>query len=71
MNFKIVIHDRPPITKENILDYIIECGRILDEQSVPDDNRYMKVYTNCRGIITLWGSYFKETPPGLPGCFLI
>ena len=71
MNFKYVIHDRAPLTKENILDRIIECGKILDEQSIPDDNRGMKVNTHCRGVITLWGMHYKENAPHLPGCFKI
>lgn len=30
-----------PVSKENILDYIVECGRILNEQSVPLDDRWI------------------------------
>ena len=28
------------MTKKNILKYIIECGKILDKQSVPKKNRW-------------------------------
>lgn len=29
------------ITKENILDVIVDCGSILDEQNIPEQNRYI------------------------------
>lgn len=29
------------LTKENILDKIVECGVVLDEQNAPDENRWM------------------------------
>lgn len=29
------------ITKSNVIDYVIYCGGVLDEQNVPDDNRWM------------------------------
>lgn len=29
------------LTKDNALDFIIDCGSVLDEQNMPDDGRYM------------------------------
>jgi hypothetical protein len=29
--------------KNNILDYIVECGRILNEQAVPQENRWVQL----------------------------
>lgn len=31
------------LTREEILDMIVECGRILDEQKVPEENRWIKI----------------------------
>lgn len=31
------------ITKDNALDFIIDCGSVLDEQNVPDEDRYMVI----------------------------
>ena len=31
------------LTKEEMLDIIIECGRVLDEQRVPQENRWIKI----------------------------
>lgn len=32
------------LTKANIIDYIIECGRILDEADVPEDDRLILLW---------------------------
>jgi hypothetical protein len=29
------------VTKDNILDYIVDCGTVLDEQNVPEDGRFL------------------------------
>lgn len=29
------------VTSSNVLDYIVDCGTVLDEQNVPEDGRYM------------------------------
>ena len=29
------------VTKSNILDVIVDCGTVLDEQNVPEDNRFL------------------------------
>ena len=29
------------VTKENILDYIVECGKLLDEYNVPEQGRWL------------------------------
>lgn len=29
------------ITKDNALDFVIDCGSVLDEQNVPEDERYL------------------------------
>jgi hypothetical protein len=31
------------VTKTNIIDYIIYCGGVLDENDVPDENRWMVI----------------------------
>jgi len=31
------------LTKEEMLDIIIECGRVLDEQRVPEENRWIQI----------------------------
>ena len=31
------------ITKANVLEYIIDCGTVLDEQNVPEDGRWMVI----------------------------
>jgi len=42
-----------PITlsKSNILDYIVDCGSILDEQSVPESDRWMVLPPWACGLI--------------------
>jgi len=35
--------DPAKVTKENVLDMIIECGRILDEQNVPTHGRRIRL----------------------------
>jgi len=32
-----IIHNRPPITKDNIIDHIVRCGKVLEEQTAPED----------------------------------
>lgn len=32
-----------PITKTNIIDYIVACGGVLDEQNIPDEGRWMVI----------------------------
>ena len=31
------------ITKDNALDFVIDCGSVLDEQNVPDEDRWMVI----------------------------
>ena len=31
------------ITKTNVLEYIIDCGTVLDEQNIPESNRWMVI----------------------------
>jgi len=31
------------LTKDNVLDFIIEAGKILDEQNVPTEDRWIKI----------------------------
>jgi len=35
--------DPVKLTKEEMLDIIFECGRILDEQRVPEENRWIQI----------------------------
>ena len=34
------------LTKDNILQHIMDCAKVLDEQSVPEEQRWMKIYHN-------------------------
>ncbi len=40
-----------PITKANILDFIVDCGTILDEQNVPETGRWFVVPPWFTGMI--------------------
>lgn len=39
------------VTKTNVLDYIVDCGTVLDEQNVPETGRWMVVPTWLSGLI--------------------
>lgn len=39
------------LTKENILDYIVDLGTVLDEQNVPDDGRWLVLPAWACGLI--------------------
>ena len=39
------------ITKANVLDVIVDSGSVLDEQSVPEDGRWMAIPTWMAGLI--------------------
>jgi len=39
------------LTKDNILDYIVDCGSVLDEQDVPDDDRWIVLPPIVMGLI--------------------
>ncbi len=39
------------ITKANVLDFIVDCGSVLDEQSVPEEGRWMVIPTWMAGLI--------------------
>lgn len=39
------------ITKDNILDYIVDLGTVLDEQSVPEDSRFLVLPAWACGLI--------------------
>lgn len=39
------------ITKANILDYVVDCGTILDEQNVPESNRWMLLPAWACGLL--------------------
>jgi len=41
------------LTKSNVLDKIVECGQVLDEQNVPDDGRWMVIPAWMCSIIKL------------------
>jgi len=41
------------LTKANVLDKIVECGQVLDEQNVPDEGRWIVVPAWCCSIIKL------------------
>ena len=39
------------ITKTNVLDYIIDCGSVLDEQNIPETGRWMVIPVWMSGMI--------------------
>lgn len=39
------------VSKVNILDYLIDCGTVLDEQNVPDDGRWFIIPAWMAGMI--------------------
>lgn len=39
------------ITKDNIMDVIVDCGSVLDEQNVPDDQRYILLPAWMNGML--------------------
>lgn len=39
------------VTKGNILDYIVDCGTVLDEQNVPETSRYLVLPAWMCGLI--------------------
>lgn len=39
------------VTKANIMDVIVDCGTILDEQNVPDDQRYIILPAWMNGML--------------------
>jgi hypothetical protein len=39
------------ITKGNVLDYIVDCGTVLDEQNVPESGRWMVIPSWIAGMI--------------------
>ncbi len=39
------------VTDANVLDYIIDCGSVLDEQNIPDTGRWFVIPTWMAGLI--------------------
>ncbi len=39
------------ITKTNVLEMIVDCGSVLDEQNIPEDGRWMVIPTWMSGLI--------------------
>ena len=39
------------VTDANVLDYIVDCGTVLDEQNVPENGRWMVIPTWMAGLI--------------------
>ena len=39
------------LTKANVLDVIVDCGTVLDEQNVPEDGRYIVMPARACGMI--------------------
>jgi hypothetical protein len=39
------------LTKTNIIDYIVDCGTVLDENNVPEDGRFMVLPAWAAGMI--------------------
>lgn len=40
------------LTRKNILKYIVECGKVLDEQAVPKKNRQLG-YWNGKEVVVI------------------
>ena len=41
------------LTKSNILDFIVDCGTVLDEQNVPEENRKMTLPCWATGLLKM------------------
>ena len=41
------------LTKANVLDYIVSCGQVLDEQNVPEEGRWMVIPAWMASLIKL------------------
>jgi hypothetical protein len=39
------------VTKANVLEFIVDCGSVLDEQNVPEDERWFVIPTWMAGLI--------------------
>jgi len=39
------------ITKQNILEYIVDCGSVLDEQNIPETGRWMVIPSWMHGML--------------------
>lgn len=39
------------LTKANVVEYVVDCGTVLDEQNAPDDSRYMLFPPKICGLI--------------------
>lgn len=39
------------ITKSNVLDYLVDCGTVLDEQNMPESDRYIVIPAWMAGLI--------------------
>ncbi|KJJ84692.1 hypothetical protein OMAG_001441 [Candidatus Omnitrophus magneticus] len=39
------------VTKTNVLDYIVDCSTVLDEQNIPESNRWMVIPAWMAGMI--------------------
>lgn len=46
-----VLNSPVQLTKTNIIDYIVDCGTVLDEQNVPETGRWMVIPAWVRGLI--------------------
>lgn len=51
-NINLGSHTTPvALTKTNILDWIVDCGTVLDEQNLPESNRYIVLPAKACGLI--------------------
>jgi hypothetical protein len=39
------------LTRANILDYIVDCGSVLDEQNIPETGRWMVIPSWCANLL--------------------
>lgn len=40
------------LTRNNVIDFIIDCGSVLDEQNIPDDNRWIVLPPSVMNLIS-------------------
>lgn len=51
-NINLGTHTTPvALTKTNILDFIVDCGTVLDEQNIPETNRWIVLPARACGLI--------------------
>jgi hypothetical protein len=55
------------LTKDNILDHIIACGKILDEQAVPQEDRWLCLWIPKHRQKRIRKKWFNKRYPSFRG----